>query len=167
MKAERQRINAFKLWCWRRLLRVTWTARRWNQSILKEINPDYSLKGLMLKLKLQYCGHLMWRTDSLKRTLMLGKTEGKKSKGWHRMRWLAGVTDSMDTSTSELREIVKGRKGWQAAVHGVAESWARLGDWTAAIIFILYQIPYVNLLWIHFTQSSKYWSTFNDPGTKY
>ena len=155
-KAEHQRIDAFQLWCWRRLLRVLWTIRRSNQSIIKEISPECSLEGLMLKLKLQYFGNLIRRAESFEKTLMLGKIENGRRREWQRMRWLDGITDSMDTSLSKFRELVMNREAWRAVVHGVPKSWTRLSNWTERLIYKI--LSSVN--WNSCTSSFSLWMPF-------
>ena len=153
-KAECQRIDAFELWCWRRLLRVPWTARRSNQSILKEIRPEYSLEGLMMKLKLQYFGQLMQRADSFGKTLKLGKIEGGRRRGWQNMRCLDGIVDAMNMSLSRLWEVVMDRESWRAAVHGVAKNRTRLSDWTELTDWCI--TYYSQMLWLKTTGNTYY-----------
>ena len=155
-KVEHRRIDAFELWCWRRLLRVPWTVRRSNQSILREISPGCSLEGMMLKLKLQYFGHLMRRADSFEKTMMLGKIEGRRRRGWQRMRRLDGITDTMDMGLGGLRELVMDREAWHAAVHGVTKSWTRLSDWTERTKVVWYKKHIYDAIYIKFWNMQNY-----------
>ena len=153
-KAEHRRIDGFELWCWKRLLRVPWTIRRSNQSIVKEISPEYSLEGLMLKLKLQYFDHLMWRADSLEKTLMLGKIEGSRRRGWQRMTWLEYIIDSMDMSLGKLLELVMDREAWHAAIQGISKSRTRLSDWTELNWTEMYS-TFVDTTWTKYAKILK------------
>ena len=158
-KAEHWRIDTFELWYWRKLLRVPWTARRSNQSILKEISPEYSLEGLMLKLKLQYFGHLMWSADSFEKSLTLGKIEGGKKRGWQRMRLLNGITDSMDMILSNLQKLVMDREAWHTTVHGVAKNWTWLSNWTELSCFLRFQPPPQTHQWEGFVLFGNFFTT--------
>ena len=168
-KSEHRRIDAFELWCWGRLLRVPWTARRSDHSVLKEISPEYSLEGLMLKLKLQYFGHLMWTADSLEKTLMLGKIEGGRRRGRHRMRWLDGITNLMDMNLSKLQKMVKDREAWHATIHGVAKSQTWLSNWTITELACPVCIPHLRSqpTWVHWLVESPDVETSDMEGQLY